>query len=108
MGDTTRTVAEVRTRADDRSLLDELSHRLVDEHLAACVHVRGPERTLYRWQGELVLDDEHELTAVTATDRVAAVAEAIGAAHPYDVPSVLSTTVSTTADYAAWVEAETR
>lgn len=102
------TVVEVRTRLDRRDLLDDLARRLVDERLAACVHVRGPERTLYRWQGAVVDDDEYELHAVTAADRVDDLVRAIAAAHPYEVPSVLTQTSGSTAAYEGWVVDETR
>lgn len=102
------TVVEVRTRLDRRDLLDDLARRLVDDRLAACVHVRGPERTVYRWQGVVVDDDEYELHAVTAVDRVDGLVRALGATHPYEVPSVLARTCRTTAAYGDWVIAETR
>ncbi|MCD9623009.1 divalent-cation tolerance protein CutA [Rhabdothermincola salaria] len=108
MSDPTTQVTEVRTRADDRAGLDEMARRLVDSELAACVHVRGPERSTYRWQGRLVVDDEYELTAVTTADRAEAVVAAITEAHPYELPSVLQSSATATAAYATWVDAETR
>ncbi len=105
---TPATVVEVRTRLDRRDLLDDLARRVVDERLAACVHVRGPERTLYRWQGAVVDDDEYELHAVTAADRVDDLVRALVSAHPYEVPSVLIRSCRSTDAYGDWVVAETR
>jgi periplasmic divalent cation tolerance protein len=101
------TVFEVRTRADDRALLETMARRLVEDRLAACVHLRGPEMSVYRWKGDLVVDEEWELTAVTAPARVEAVEATIETAHTYDLPSVVTTAVGTTPGYATWVHDET-
>jgi periplasmic divalent cation tolerance protein len=100
-------VFEVRTRADDRALLETLAHRLVEDRLAACVHVRGPEMSVYRWEGDVVVDEEWELTAVTAPAGVEAVVATIEAAHTYDLPSVVVLAVATGEAYGAWVGDET-
>ncbi len=70
-----------------REAAADLARLLVDERLAACVNVVACEST-YRWEGEVVDDEEAILLAKTtdeAYDRLAARVEAV---HPYDVPCV--------------------
>ena len=66
-----------------------LARTLVDEHLAACVNVLPPMQSIYRWQGQVHVDDERQLVIKTSADRVAALQLRLGALHPYDVPEFL-------------------
>ena len=45
---------------------------LVDEHLAACVNVLPPMQSIYRWQGQVHVDDERQLVIKTSSDRLEA------------------------------------
>jgi periplasmic divalent cation tolerance protein len=65
----------------------ELSEKLVEERLAACVS-RFPCSSVYRWDGEVHRDDEVVLLAKTtdeAYDRLEARVEEL---HPFDVPCI--------------------
>ena len=43
-----------------------LARTLVDEHLAACVNVLPPMQSIYRWQGQVHVDDERQLVIKTS------------------------------------------
>ncbi len=47
-----------------------LARTLVDEHLAACVNVLPPMQSIYRWQGQVHVDDERQLVIKTSSDRL--------------------------------------
>jgi periplasmic divalent cation tolerance protein len=66
-----------------------LARTLVDEHLAACVNVLPPMQSIYRWQGQVHVDDERQLVIKTSSERVATLQLRLGALHPYDVPEFL-------------------
>ena len=66
-----------------------LARTLVDEHLAACVNVLPPMQSIYRWQGQVHVDDERQLVIKTSAARVAALQLRVAALHPYDVPEFL-------------------
>ena len=55
--------------------------------LAACVN-RLDCRSTYRWEGEVVTDEEEILLAKTTADGVDALVDRIVELHPYDVPCV--------------------
>ena len=76
----------VPTREDG----DRLADALVGEHLAACVNLVGPIRSVYRWQGAICRDDEQLLLIKTTRRRYAALEARVRALHPYDVPEVVA------------------
>lgn len=70
-----------------RSVADELAARLVEDRLAACVNVVDC-RSVYRWEGEIVEDEEAILLAKTSDERYEELVATVTAAHPYDVPCI--------------------
>ncbi len=90
-------------RADAPSI----ARRLVDERLAACVNAL-PCRSTYRWEGEVVEDEESILLAKTTDDRVHALVDRIEAIHPYDVPCIERFDEDEILPaFGEWIEAET-
>lgn len=66
-----------------------LARTLVDEHLAACVNVLPPMQSIYRWQGQVHVDDERQLVIKTSSDRLEALQLRLTALHPYELPEFL-------------------
>jgi periplasmic divalent cation tolerance protein len=83
-----------------------LATALVDEHLAACVNVLPPMRSIYRWEGKVEQASEHQLVIKTRAERVEAVKARLASLHPYDVPEVLVLSIAGGADsYLQWIQA---
>lgn len=94
----------VLSTADSLELAERLARALVDRRLAACVNIVGPLRSVYRWKGEVVDDEERLLLIKTRADRFEAVRDAIRELHGYDVPEVLSLAIDDGDDsYLAWL-----
>jgi periplasmic divalent cation tolerance protein len=70
-----------------RDYAGTLAARLVTEELAACVNVVDC-RSVYRWEGDVVTDDESILLAKTTDDGYDDLAAFVERVHPYDVPCV--------------------
>jgi periplasmic divalent cation tolerance protein len=88
----------------DPQVLRMLAADLVSAGHAACVSVMGPMESTYRWEGKVAVAVERQLVIKTTGDRVAALHEAVTAAHPYDVPEWLVIPVTGGGDaYLAWV-----
>jgi periplasmic divalent cation tolerance protein len=67
-----------------------IAKALVEERLAACVNVVAPCRSVYRWQGEIVDDEEAMLFAKTRSDRFEALARRVGELHSYELPEIIA------------------
>ena len=75
--------------------------------LAACANVHAPVDSLYHWKGQVERAREVPLTLKARAEHFEALAAAVRALHPYEVPSVLAWPTAATEDYRAWVLAET-
>lgn len=67
-----------------------ISRELIARRQAACVNIVPGVRSVYRWQGKIVSDQEFLLIAKTRESEFEAVAETIRELHTYDVPEILT------------------
>ncbi len=83
----------VITTAPNEEEANRIAHMLVERRLAACVQ-RMPMRSIYRWQGELVDEEEYLLLVKTTVQRYQETEKAIQEVHPYQVPEIIQLDVS--------------
>jgi periplasmic divalent cation tolerance protein len=99
----------VLTNLPDEASAHALADALVGEHLAACVNVLAPCRSVYRWQGAIENATEIPLLIKTTAVRYAALEAAIRARHPYELPEIIAVPIAHgLPEYLDWVVAETR
>ena len=92
----------------DGEVAERLAKLVVGEGLAACVSIIPKVRSVYRWQGEVHIDDEHQLLVKTWSTRRDALIARLAEAHPYDVPELIALPIeSGFAPYLSWIEAST-
>lgn len=87
------TIGRVRialTNVPDRDTAQRIAQALIDEHLAACVNILAPCRSVYRWQGAVEEAEEIPLLIKTRVDRIDALRERLLALHPYDLPELIA------------------
>lgn len=97
------------TTAPDAATAEALARRLVDARVAACVQVVPGLRSVYRWQGDVAVDDEVQLVVKTTADRFDAVDALVREHHPYAVPELVAVpAVRGSADYLAWLRDATQ
>ena len=86
----------------------ELAATLVEERLAACVN-RLDCRSTYRWEGEVVAEDEAVLFVKTTEERYPDLRERVVELHPHEVPCIERFAEGDVHDpYAEWVREEVR
>jgi periplasmic divalent cation tolerance protein len=99
----------VTTVVDARSVADLLAASAVAGRLAACAQVGGPLDSSYWWEGRVETAQEWSVQFKTSADRVEALVDHVRAAHPYDVPEIIVTSVgSGNPAYQIWVYEQTR
>jgi periplasmic divalent cation tolerance protein len=91
----------------DRETVEKIAAAVVAERLAACAHVRGPIDSWYRWQGNAETAQEWEADAVTTAAMSGLCIARIRGMHPYQLPAMLVAELTTSAEYASWVRANT-
>lgn len=86
-----------------------LAKLLVDQELAACVQVLPPMRSVYRWKGEVCMDEEVLLIIKTAAHLTEDVRKTVEANHPYEVPEFVTVQASEVSEkYGSWLQANVR
>lgn len=85
------------------SAAPEIASTLVEEELAACVN-RFDCRSTYRWENDVVLDEEVALVIKTTADRYEEIEARVEALHPHDVPCIERFDESDRSDpFSAWI-----
>jgi periplasmic divalent cation tolerance protein len=98
-------VAMVMTTEASGDLARSLARKLVERRLAACVSFRELG-SVYRWNGDIVDEDEVQLIIKTSPTSVDAMMATIAELHSYDLPEILVLEARASAAYADWVSGE--
>ena len=92
-----------------REQAENLSHKIIESGLAACVNVVDTVKSIYRWKGEIKTDTESLLVIKTATKKVENLIKFVKEGHGYTVPEVVSMTISEgNPDYLNWIDEVTK
>jgi len=98
----------IRINCPDAQTARAIAAAAVEKRLAACANIEPPIRSVYRWQGAIEEGEETPLILKTRPALFDAVAELARRMHPDETPAILALPVAgVTADFAAWLEAET-
>ncbi|MEN9846914.1 MAG: hypothetical protein RIS36_2061 [Pseudomonadota bacterium] len=86
-----------------------LAKLLVDRELAACVQALPAMQSVYRWKGEVCIDQESLLIIKTTSDLKDEVQRTIEEHHPYEVPEFVVIEARDVSErYGAWLRANVR
>ena len=100
-------LAVLCTCPDDEVAAD-LSVRLVEAGLAACINRFGGLTSVYRWQGELKSGTEVQLVIKTAAAKVDLLVAELEQLHPYGLPEIIAVPiVAGHQPYLEWIREST-
>jgi periplasmic divalent cation tolerance protein len=81
-----------------------LAHTLVQESLAACVHV-WPIQSVYRWRARLQAGREYRVVCKSSAARRSALLARLRALHPYELPAIYALKPSFVDEaYGHWID----
>jgi periplasmic divalent cation tolerance protein len=86
----------------DAGSADVAAAALIDEGLAACVHVLPPVTSHYRWQGQREHSNEVPILCKIAAGGAGAARARIETLHPYDLPAIISWDAACSPAFAEW------
>ena len=91
-----------------QSEAEELSQKIVESRLAACVNIVDTVKSIYHWKGVVKKDTESLLIVKTATKKVESLVKFVRDKHEYELPEVVSLTIAEgNPDYLDWLDKET-
>ena len=94
--------------APDPDWLKDFSRKLVEQRLCASAHNFAPNRSIYRWRGEVHERREGRVSLHTSRARVPEIVARAKREHPYEVPGVSARPITDgNPDYLAWIAEET-
>lgn len=92
------------TTVSEEAEAERLANGLIEGHLAACVQILSPMKSIYVWQGELQQDSEHLLLIKTLPEKYAEVERFILENHSYETPEIVSVPAEQISErYLKWV-----
>jgi len=87
----------------------KIANALVEEHLAACVNLIAPIRSIYRWEGKIWDEKEWLLIIKTQKDRFEELEKKVKSLHSYSVPEIISLPiVEGSSAYLNWIRENTK
>lgn len=87
---------------------ERIGSDMVGRRLAACVNLLGPCASIYRWQGAVERGEEYRALFKTTPELARELADAIAAAHSYNLPVIEIWPAAAGDAVIDWVRAETR
>lgn len=84
-----------------------IAGELIGQHLAACVNLLPPMRSIYHWEGAVEDGEETLMIIKSARPLFDRLRTAIVRLHSYDVPEIIALPiVDGAASYLAWMDKE--
>ena len=93
----------ILTTMPDDERADALARTLVDERLAACVHVHAPISSTYRWKGAVQRETERPVVIKTTRALLAGLEKRLHTLHPYELPEFVVLSAVAGDAYGRWV-----
>ena len=90
--------------ADDDTASD-IASLLVESGLAACCNILPNVQSIFKWEGEIEMNEEVLMMIKTTEAKYPQMEEVITAHHPYELPEIISVPVTKgLPDYLEWVK----
>src|SRR4030066_2402397 len=87
----------------------KIAHALVEDHLAACVNLVSPIRSIYRWEGKIWDEKEWLLIIKTQKKRFQELEKKVKSLHSYSVPEIISLPIGEgSSSYLKWIRENTK
>jgi periplasmic divalent cation tolerance protein len=85
-----------------------IAEAVVSERLAACVNIVAGVRSVYRWEGKVMRENELLMVIKTTAERYAQLERRVKQLHSYSTPEVIACRIERGSDdYLNWLRDQT-
>lgn len=92
---------------DSRQNAETIANQLLTQQLAACVQIIPGMTSVYRWDNQVMQDQEFQILIKTHQHKLAEAEQLVTALHNYDVPQWIAVPACAASEaYNSWVEQE--
>lgn len=100
-------ISIIYTTVSSHEEAERLAGIAVESKLVACVNIIPNITSIYQWESKIEKSSECALLFKTAPGARDSLLRCITDNHPYSVPAILATNTDTTADFFAYIQAQT-
>ena len=97
----------VQTHTNKKQIYENISKSLVEKKMAACVNIYPAVLSIYRYNSEVVEDNEYLIHVKTTVDKFNEIRKIIERLHNYETPEIISLEISEGNEkYLKWIQDE--
>ena len=97
----------VQTHTNKKQVCEDISRSLIEKRMAACVNVYPSVLSIYRYNNEIVEDNEYLIHVKAASDKFTKIRKIIERLHNYETPEIISLEIlECNEKYLKWIEDE--
>ena len=97
----------VQTHTNKKQVCEDISSSLIEKRVAACVNIYPAVLSIYRYNNEVVEDNEYLIHVKTTTDKFSEIRKIIERLHNYETPEIISLEIlEGNEKYLKWIQDE--
>jgi len=97
----------VQTHTNKKQIYENISKLLIEKKMAACVNIYPAVLSIYRYNNEVVEDNEYLIHVKTTSDKFTEIRKVIERLHNYETPEIISLEISEGNEkYLKWLQNE--
>ena len=97
----------VQTHTNKKQVYEDISRLLIEKKVVACVNIYPSALSIYRYNNEIVEDNEYLVHVKTTSDKFTEIRKIIERLHNYETPEIISLEIlESNEKYLKWIEDE--
>ena len=97
----------VQTHTNKKQVCKNISRSLIEKRMAACVNIYPAVLSIYRYNSEVVEDNEYLIHVKTIADKFNEIRKIIERLHNYETPEIISLEILECDEkYLKWIQNE--
>ena len=97
----------VQTHTNKKQVYEDISRSLIEKRMSACINIYPAVLSIYRYNSEVVEDNEYLIHVKTTIDKFNEIRKIIERLHNYETPEIISLEIlEGNEKYLKWIDDE--